>query len=546
MKAIILARVSHKDQEEGQSIPSQVRRLSEYAARKKLDVQHTFQITESSIKDTRKQFDQIIALVKKSKEPIALVTDTVDRLQRSFRETPLLDELRKKGQLELHFLRENLIVNQRSNSSQLMQWDMGVLFGSSYIRQLSDNVKRSKEQSAKNGEWSQKAPFGYKNITLPTGKKIIEVDLQNAPYVIKMFEMYASGIKSFQTIAQEMDKLGIKNARGNRIYGSRVECTLKNPFYCGVMRIKGEYIPHKYPPLISQELFNTVQDVMTGHHKATVQYAGKPILLRGLISCARCGCMVSGDIKKLKYVYYACSNSKKNCTRIWVREEKILAVLLKNFDNINLTVEKINEIITYLKQSYAHEQEFFKHSQETLRKELDQVQGRISRLVDMHLDGGIDAETYKVKLEEYKKRQREITFEMQAHVDSDESCLITIKTVLDLAKHAREIFESSNFEEKQRLLKFVHSNLKLDGENLLVELQEPFSTLAKSSNQPVWLGRKDSNLRMSVPKTDALPLGDAPVNLLDEFRSLRDLFQVQLLFYIHRSPILQCFFSYRN
>ena len=25
-----------------------------------------------------------------------------------------------------------------------------------------------------------------------------------------------------------------------------------------------------------------------------------------------------------------------------------------------------------------------------------------------------------------------------------------------------------------------------------------------------WLGRQDSNLGMSVPKTDALPLGDAP------------------------------------
>ena len=26
----------------------------------------------------------------------------------------------------------------------------------------------------------------------------------------------------------------------------------------------------------------------------------------------------------------------------------------------------------------------------------------------------------------------------------------------------------------------------------------------------IWLGRQDSNLRMSAPKTDALPLGHAP------------------------------------
>lgn len=28
----------------------------------------------------------------------------------------------------------------------------------------------------------------------------------------------------------------------------------------------------------------------------------------------------------------------------------------------------------------------------------------------------------------------------------------------------------------------------------------------------MWLGRQDSNLGMSVPKTDALPLGDAPTD----------------------------------
>jgi hypothetical protein len=29
-----------------------------------------------------------------------------------------------------------------------------------------------------------------------------------------------------------------------------------------------------------------------------------------------------------------------------------------------------------------------------------------------------------------------------------------------------------------------------------------------------WLGRQDSNLRMPVPKTSALPLGYAPIHLL--------------------------------
>lgn len=31
-----------------------------------------------------------------------------------------------------------------------------------------------------------------------------------------------------------------------------------------------------------------------------------------------------------------------------------------------------------------------------------------------------------------------------------------------------------------------------------------------------WLGRQDSNLGMAVPKTAALPLGDAPIYEIDD------------------------------
>lgn len=496
MKAIILARVSSKDQEEGQSIPSQERRLREYANRKNLQVDQdqVYKITESSTKETRKQFDQILAYIKKSDQPLALITDTVDRLQRSFRETPLLDELRKQGKLELHFLREGLIVDKNSNSAQLLQWDIGVLFASSYVRQLSDNVKRSKEQSIKNGEWVSKAPFGYKNVSLPSGKKTIEVDEYRAVYIVKMFELYATGNHSFQTIAQETNRWGIKNARGNPFMPSTIEFILKNPFYYGTMLVKGELHQHIYTPLIQEGLFNRVQETMVRHGKAPAHYAGKPLLFRGLVTCVSCGCMVTGYVKKGKYTYYTCSNAKGTCVKRLIKEEAMLEVVLDSLGKIQLSDGKINEIIAHLKQSFAHEQEFFKTSQEMLRRESDQLQDRISRLVDMHLDGSIDADIYKLKLEEYKKRQREIAVEIGKHVDADEATIITAQTVLDLAKRAKELFMSSNIDEKRQLMRFVFSNFTVDDGNLLLELKEPLATLTKMSDQPGWLGREDSNL----------------------------------------------------
>ena len=494
MKAIIFARVSSKDQEDGQSIPAQVRRLTEYALKKNFTIDNTFQVTESSSQETRKQFEQIINYVKKAKEPFALITDTVDRLQRSFRETPLLDELRKQGKLELHFLREGLIVNQLSNSAQLLQWDIGVLFASSFVRQLGDNVKRSQEQCIKNGQWISKAPYGYKNVTLPTGAKNIEIHPEQAPFVVKIFELYAQGNNSFQTIALKMraECFPITD-RGKSITARTVEIILKNPFYMGIMLIKGQRHPHKYPPLISEWTFNKVQAVIANHHKTPVQYAGKPILLRGLISCANCGCTVSGDIKKQKYVYYSCGNSRRMCTKKWVREENLLDTLLSHFDDLQLSSKRINEIIDYLKADEIQQQETARLSQHQLNQKLNLTQERISKLIDMHIDGKIDAPTYHFKLEEYKQEQQRLILEIKSYDNGSKAELEIAEEVLFLAQNAKEIFASSKLDEKQQLLRFFFSNLRLHHGSLDVELKEPFKAVAKLQDQTVWCARRDSN-----------------------------------------------------
>ena len=98
-KAVILARVSTKEQEQGYSIDAQKQRLEEYCLHKDLGVIQIFEITESSNITNRKKFMNKIRFVKKQKGVIAIVVDKVDRLQRSFNEYPILDELIKKTKL---------------------------------------------------------------------------------------------------------------------------------------------------------------------------------------------------------------------------------------------------------------------------------------------------------------------------------------------------------------------------------------------------------------------------------------------------------------
>ena len=65
-------------------------------------------------------------------------------------------------------------------------------------------------------------------------------------------------------------------------------------------------------------------------------------------------------------------------------------------------------------------------------------------------------------------------------MDSDKASLITVKTVLDLAKRAKEIYESSKVDEK--ILNFVFLNLKMKDIKAIITLREPFDKLVAVSD----------------------------------------------------------------
>lgn len=72
---------------------------------------------------------------------------------------------------------------------------------------------------------------------------------------------------------------------------------------------------------------------------------------------------------------------------------------------------------------------------------------------------------------------------------------ITANLVMNLAACAREIFESSEADEKRQLLDLVFQNLQLKDGSLLVSVREPFLTMLDFKNRPGEWRRWDSNPR---------------------------------------------------
>jgi len=247
MKAIIFARVSTQEQEEGYSIPAQIKRMCDYAQKKLLPVDKVIKITESSSQEVRTKFNELISYIKSSHETFCLITDTVDRLQRSFRETPILDDLRKKGKIEMHFLRENLILNKNTNRSMLTFWDMSVLLASSYVRNIGDNVYRSMAYCAKEGKCMYKHPFGY--------KKDYSLDPHHSILVKKVFDLYGTGTYSFEQIVKLLSHEYKFTKRG-------IQTILRNEFYMGKVKFSDGRYEHNYPKIISKNKFDKIQTIL--------------------------------------------------------------------------------------------------------------------------------------------------------------------------------------------------------------------------------------------------------------------------------------------
>lgn len=208
------------------------------------------------------------------------------------------------------------------------------MFARSYVLQLSDNVKRSKEQSVKNGNWIGLAPLGYIHVLDEKGEKNIIPDPERACHIAKLFELYATGNYSLLKLTEEAAKVGLRTKKGKKIAKSQIDSILKNPFYCGMMRTKYGLAEHHYKALISTSLYQQVQDVAAGYHKKPHKKISEPFILRGMITCAYCGCTVTSEIHKKRYIYYSCTNAKGICKKVYVREEPLVETLSQYFDHI--------------------------------------------------------------------------------------------------------------------------------------------------------------------------------------------------------------------
>jgi len=177
---------------------------------------------------------------------------------------------------------------------------------------------------------------------------------------------------------------------------------LKNPFYHGQQRYKGQLWPHKYEPLISEQLFRKCEQVRLGHNKSIAKYQSKTFVLnKGTVRCAdpKCGCAITAEIHKGRFIYYKCTNYHKVHAKSQLIPEKTLLEPIRHvLKNISLTPKEVDDLVSSLKNTEAAKNEFYTREMARLRNEHDLIQNRIEVMYTDRLDGRITTDEYDKKL----------------------------------------------------------------------------------------------------------------------------------------------------
>lgn len=106
---------------------------------------------------------------------------------------------------------------------------------------------------------------------------------------------------------------------------------------------------------------------------------------------------------------------------------------------------------------------------------------------------GITKEEYDNKLQEVSDKLQILKIELDEHDKADHDYQTTVATVFSVARRAKEIFESSELNEKRQFLSYLLQNPHVKGKTLYFSIASPFNLVLELSDSPDWLRGLDSN-----------------------------------------------------
>ena len=273
-----------------------------------------------------------------------------------------------------------------------------------YVDSLSENTKRGLRQKVRMGIFPSQAPVGYLN---DSRTKTIVVEKKKSRVIRLAFERYTKGNQRLEDIATFLAKNGISTRSGKRISKTKASFILSNPFYIGLFKYGGEIHEGKHEPIISKKLFDEAQEMLRQRGQPERKPKNEPQPFCGLISCASCGMMITGEhkFKRQKngnvheYTYYRCTKKSKTikCPESAVREKELNRQLSSEIQKVSLPKDWAEELLKMAEKDFNNSAPSLTACVKEKRKRFLLLSKKLERLLSGYLDQDIEKEIYRVE-----------------------------------------------------------------------------------------------------------------------------------------------------
>ncbi len=405
-----------------------------------------------------------------------------DRISRNKGDETVIRKLMKSG-IDFRFV----LATYDKTSSGALHMDIDGMFAEHHSRVTSEKVSLNIRNQRENGICTYKAPVGYLNMGRMDNKPF---DLLRAPIIKNMFELYATCEWTLADLTKWAIEQGftMPPSRRRRTVEERlseeddevlepispiqrlptftgIQKILTNPFYTGkILGNDGIYVKSQsHRALITQELFNAVQNALNKKKISTHYLKRLDQPLRGLIRCGKCGRLYT-PYKKKGMVYFGarcpieCINNCKSFNLKFISEQ-----INKCIMNLYFTDFEINEIdtrtnndITIFETKRLTQLEEYSRKKKKLREDLTYL--RTNKLTLLKT-GAYSPENY---LREENYLDSELVKLQIAESISDESMHETIKDVLKLSELLKTVslqYKFADWHEKEEIIKLIFSEL---------------------------------------------------------------------------------------
>lgn len=145
---------------------------------------------------------------------------------------------------------------------------------------------------------------------------IFRPQTESAKLVVHAFELFVSGSYSITSLTKTMQKKGMLSLEQKPISRSAISRMFRKPIYYGDFKWNSEMHKGEHIPLISKQLFDTVQQLLDLRKVKGTRDRTHNFMLRGHVFCT-CGTRLIGEVITRRYkngksqlFYYFCCKSR--------------------------------------------------------------------------------------------------------------------------------------------------------------------------------------------------------------------------------------------